>query len=352
MITNLSLVLLLFWYCCSAAAAARCGYASLHLPLLFVVRSLHLPHHQVTAVLILLFVSPLSALLQGGFHISLRHRLVCCVLRATKNHPPAAAAAASCAAGGAPAPSSSSAFGATAVAAAEASAHCGEHFVCGEEHVVLNDVVIDRGLSAALTHLECFCDDGFVTTVQGDGLIIATPSGSTAYSMSAGGSMVHPQVPAILFTPICPHSLSFRPLVFPVRCPALLRSLLLLSAPLLLCTALCGCTLSRWRLHLLLLLLLLQSPRQSHLLAFKPLLPTPPPPPPPPRAGFRPPQGAGARRGAGDHVRLLRRQGQARIQWRTPPIRFFISPVFFRLEKRLRLPPLAAGCWPQRQQRC
>lgn len=55
----------------------------------------------------------------------------------------------------------------------------------------------------------------FVTRVQGDGLIISTPTGSTAYNLAAGGSILHPQVPGILFTPICPHSLSFRPLIFP-----------------------------------------------------------------------------------------------------------------------------------------
>ncbi|KAK0607326.1 hypothetical protein LWI29_013387 [Acer saccharum] len=84
-----------------------------------------------------------------------------------------------------------------------------------EPILVLNEVTIDRGISSYLTNLECYCDDAFVTCVQGDGLILSTTSGSTAYSLAAGGSMVHPQVPGILFTPICPHSLSFRPLILP-----------------------------------------------------------------------------------------------------------------------------------------
>jgi NAD+ kinase len=83
------------------------------------------------------------------------------------------------------------------------------------KHSVLNEVVIDRGSSPYLSNLECFCDDLHVTTIQADGIIVGTTTGSTAYSLSAGGSMVHPQVPAILFTPICPHSLSFRPILFP-----------------------------------------------------------------------------------------------------------------------------------------
>lgn len=82
-------------------------------------------------------------------------------------------------------------------------------------YAVLNEVVIDRGSSPYLASLECFCDDVHLTTVQADGIIFSTPTGSTAYSMAAGGSVVHPAVPAILVTPICPHVLSFRSMIFP-----------------------------------------------------------------------------------------------------------------------------------------
>lgn len=70
----------------------------------------------------------------------------------------------------------------------------GEEYSLPEDHLVLNEVSIDRGMSSFLTDLECYCDNLFVTSVQGDGLILSTPSGSTAYSLAAGGSMVHPQV--------------------------------------------------------------------------------------------------------------------------------------------------------------
>lgn len=80
---------------------------------------------------------------------------------------------------------------------------------------VLNEVVIDRGNSPYLAALECFCDDVHLTTVQADGVIFSTPTGSTAYGMSAGGPVAHPAVPAIFLTPICPHVLSFRSMVFP-----------------------------------------------------------------------------------------------------------------------------------------
>lgn len=86
---------------------------------------------------------------------------------------------------------------------------------CGEDVLVLNELVIDRGITASLTKLDCYIDNHFMAVIQGDGLIVSTPTGSTAYNLAAGGSMVHPAVPCILFTPICPHTLSSRPLVFP-----------------------------------------------------------------------------------------------------------------------------------------
>lgn len=79
----------------------------------------------------------------------------------------------------------------------------------------LNEVLCHRGPSGHLTKLDVGVDGENVTMVQGDGLILATPTGSTAYSLAAGGSMVHPSVPAILLTPVCPHSLSFRPVLLP-----------------------------------------------------------------------------------------------------------------------------------------
>ncbi|KAL5485057.1 hypothetical protein ACEPAI_7699 [Sanghuangporus weigelae] len=84
-----------------------------------------------------------------------------------------------------------------------------------ESFEILNDLVVDRGPSPYMSLLELFGDEHHMTTVQADGLTIATPTGSTAYSLSAGGSLVHPEIPAILITPICPHTLSFRPILLP-----------------------------------------------------------------------------------------------------------------------------------------
>ncbi|MBA0746052.1 hypothetical protein Gogos_008599 [Gossypium gossypioides] len=87
--------------------------------------------------------------------------------------------------------------------------------VPGKIFDVLNEVVVDRGSNPYLSKIECYEHDRLITKVQGDGVIVATPTGSTAYSTAAGGSMVHPNVPCMLFTPICPHSLSFRPVILP-----------------------------------------------------------------------------------------------------------------------------------------
>ena len=89
----------------------------------------------------------------------------------------------------------------------------GQDMMEGEQFEVLNELVIDRGPSPYVSNLELYGDNELLTVVQADGCIFATPTGSTAYSLSAGGSLVHPDIPAILLTPICPHTLSFRPMV-------------------------------------------------------------------------------------------------------------------------------------------
>jgi NAD+ kinase len=82
-----------------------------------------------------------------------------------------------------------------------------------QSYFALNDVVVSKSTIARLLHLEAFVDDEFVCRYRADGLIIATPTGSTAYSLAAGGPIVVPSVSAICLTPICPHTLSNRPVL-------------------------------------------------------------------------------------------------------------------------------------------
>jgi NADH kinase len=79
----------------------------------------------------------------------------------------------------------------------------------------MNEIVLHRGRRPHLTALDCFVNDEFLTDVVADGLIVSTPTGSTAYNLSAGGPILHPAVDSVLFTPICPRSLSFRPAILP-----------------------------------------------------------------------------------------------------------------------------------------
>lgn len=89
--------------------------------------------------------------------------------------------------------------------------------VNGEAHLyfALNDIVVEKGACSRVVSIEAWISDEPVSAFSGNGIAVVTPVGSTGYSLSAGGPVVHPSMDAIILTPICPHSLSMRPVIVP-----------------------------------------------------------------------------------------------------------------------------------------
>ncbi len=90
-------------------------------------------------------------------------------------------------------------------------------------HVALNDAVVDKGAIARMIRVDVLIDGKHLTEYAADGLIVSTPTGSTGYSLGAGGPLLHPALSAFVITPICPHMLSTRPIVIPDQSEVLVR---------------------------------------------------------------------------------------------------------------------------------
>jgi NAD+ kinase len=93
--------------------------------------------------------------------------------------------------------------------------HIHRHGETVAQGVVLNDVVVSKGTLARMIELSISIQGRFVTNLRGDGIIVSTPTGSTGYSLSAGGPIINPAVHSLILTPISPHTLTHRPLIVP-----------------------------------------------------------------------------------------------------------------------------------------